>query len=245
MPLHDWTRVDAGIFHDFHTTWIGIIRTRLNSGLLPADYFALAEQVAGKIGPDVLTLREPVDDADESESDAGGGLAVATAPPKVHRTAEAEARIYTARQRRLAIRHTSGNRIIAILEIVSSGNKSSRHEFQRFLDKAIATLEAGIHLLFIDVQPPGPRDPHGLHAALWEEMTGEIDNPPPGKDRTLVAYSAGMLRQAYVEPVAVGQALTPMPLFLTADRYINVPLEETYQAAYEGVPRIYRQKLES
>ena len=55
MPLHDWTRVDAGIFHDFHTVWIGNLRTRLNSGLLPADYYALAEQIAGGLGPDVLT----------------------------------------------------------------------------------------------------------------------------------------------------------------------------------------------
>jgi hypothetical protein len=22
MPIHDWSRVDAGIFHDFHHAWI-------------------------------------------------------------------------------------------------------------------------------------------------------------------------------------------------------------------------------
>ena len=22
MPIHDWTRVDAGIFHHFHTSWV-------------------------------------------------------------------------------------------------------------------------------------------------------------------------------------------------------------------------------
>ena len=22
MPVHDWTRVEASIFHDFHATWI-------------------------------------------------------------------------------------------------------------------------------------------------------------------------------------------------------------------------------
>jgi hypothetical protein len=26
MPIHDWTRVDAGIFHDFHLAWIAEIR---------------------------------------------------------------------------------------------------------------------------------------------------------------------------------------------------------------------------
>ena len=35
MPVHDWTRVAAGIFHDFHTVWTGALRNVLNEGLLP------------------------------------------------------------------------------------------------------------------------------------------------------------------------------------------------------------------
>jgi hypothetical protein len=31
-----------------------------------------------------------------------------------------------------------------------------------------------------------------------------------------------------------------MPLFLRPDRYINVPLEETYQAADRGLPAFWR-----
>ncbi len=27
MPIHDRTRVDAGIFHDFHATWIITTKT--------------------------------------------------------------------------------------------------------------------------------------------------------------------------------------------------------------------------
>ncbi len=37
MPLHDWTRVDAGIFHDFHQAWNAQLRGALNGGLLPPD----------------------------------------------------------------------------------------------------------------------------------------------------------------------------------------------------------------
>src|SRR5437879_6025883 len=59
MPIHDWTRVTAGTWHDFHLAWIAEIRTALNSGILPADYYAQAEQVAGPLGPDVLTLHVP------------------------------------------------------------------------------------------------------------------------------------------------------------------------------------------
>ena len=44
MPLHDWTRVDAEIFHDFHTVWMGTRQTALNEGLLPRGYYALVEK---------------------------------------------------------------------------------------------------------------------------------------------------------------------------------------------------------
>jgi hypothetical protein len=35
-----------------------------------------------------------------------------------------------------------------------------------------------------------------------------------------------------------------MPLFLHAERYVSVPLETTYQAAYRGVPAFWRAVLE-
>ena len=56
MPIHDWTRVDAGIFHHFHQRWIGSITDVLNQRLLPRDYYALAEQHGARFEPDVLTL---------------------------------------------------------------------------------------------------------------------------------------------------------------------------------------------
>jgi len=59
MPIHDWTRVDAGIFHDFHHEWISSIKRALNAGLLPPDCYALAEQIAGGLLPDVPLFLEP------------------------------------------------------------------------------------------------------------------------------------------------------------------------------------------
>ena len=57
MPIHDWTRVGAGTFHDFHCGWVVEICNALNVGLLPPGYYARAEQVGGEVGPDVLTLQ--------------------------------------------------------------------------------------------------------------------------------------------------------------------------------------------
>lgn len=59
----------------------------------------------------------------------------------------------------------------------------------------------------------------------------------------LAAYRADTCPTAYFEPVAVGESLPDMPLFLTPDRYINVPLETTYQTAWRGVPQRWKRVL--
>lgn len=56
MPIHDWTRVRANRFHDFHQSWTICIRNALNSGLLPPGYFAMVEQKTGGPAPYVITL---------------------------------------------------------------------------------------------------------------------------------------------------------------------------------------------
>src|SRR5712692_4575444 len=86
MPVHDWTRVEAGIFHSFHNVWISQLHNALNGGLLPGDYYALVEQHAGKFVADVLTLHASrTNGASAPVPPADGGLAVAEAPPKVRR----------------------------------------------------------------------------------------------------------------------------------------------------------------
>ena len=243
MPIHDWTRVSAGIFHHFHQAWILSISRALNAGLLPPDYYALAEQIAGGLAPDVLTLesvrREPARaDGDESTArDAGGrGVALAASPPKVRFTATVETQAYARKRSRIAIRHASGDQVVAILEIVSPGNKATRHALRSFVEKAVELLDAGIHVLLVDLFPPGPRDPQGIHAAVWSEIEGDDFQLPPEQPLTLVAYSSGDVKQAFIEPVAAGTALPDMPLFLEPNLYVPVPLEATYNDAFDAVP---------
>ena len=50
---------------------------------------------------------------------------------------------------------------------------------------------------------------------------------------------------ACFEPTAVGHVLIDMPVFLTPDVYINVPLEATYQEAWHGVPRRWKEVIEA
>ena len=86
MPVHDWTRVEAGIFHDFHVVWTVFLRNALNEGLLPKGYYALAEQHAGRAIADVLTLHgSPEPQGPAWSPPDTGGIAVAEAPPRVSR----------------------------------------------------------------------------------------------------------------------------------------------------------------
>ncbi len=243
MPIHDWTRVDAGIFHDIHLGWLAELRRALNGGLLPPDYYALAEQIAGGLGPDVITLQQPTNGA-PSAPDPKCGIALATAPPQVQFHARAEPDLYAAKAKALTIRHASNHRVVAMIEIVSPGNKSSRHGLRSFVEKAVEVLRAGVHLLIVDLFPPGPRDPQGIHRAIWDQF---IDNEfalPADKPLTLAAYLGGPCPECFVEATDVGAALKDMPLFLSEDYYILVPLEVTYRAAWDAVPLFWRAVLE-
>ena len=118
------------------------------------------------------------------------------------------------------------------MEIVSPANKDRRAHVEEFIDKAEIALLHGIHLLLIDLFPPGPHDPHGMHAALWERFDDEPYRLPPGEPLTLASYVAEPCPDAYVEHLAVGSPLAEMPLFLNPDHYVNTPLEPTYRRPF-------------
>jgi hypothetical protein len=245
MPVHDWSRVDAGIFHDFHTRWITHIAEGLNDGLLPDHYYALAEQRSGQVQPDVITLKTADDSAGTSPPEAGGAVALADAPPIVTVTMRPDVKQYALRRRTLTIRHASGDRIVALIEIVSKANKDRESTVHEFAEKVVSALSQAVHVLVVDVVPPGPHDPTGMHGAIWHEIDeAQPYNMPADKPLTLASYFADAIPVAYVEPIGLGAEMPAMPLFLHPDWYVRVPLEETYRAAYHGVPRRWREVIE-
>jgi len=245
MPVHDWTKVDAGIFHDFHTAWIIETRNVLNNGVLPEGYYALAEQHAGRFIPDLLAWHVSPATQDPPSISSHGGLALADAPPRVRRklTVAPSPRFL---RRTLAIRHVSGHRLVALIEVVSPANKDRRDHVVEFATKVSSALGMGIHVLLSDLFLPGSHDHHGMHGAILN-LLDDPDEPPDApadEPLALVSYVAGPQVEAYVEPLAVGQVLPEMPLFLQVDRYINIPLEPTYRAAFHGAPLYWREILE-
>jgi hypothetical protein len=215
MPLHDWVRVDAGLFHHFHQRWIAALCDALNAGAVPPGYVALADQGVGRL-----------------------------APLRARFVMELEEDTYARRANRIRIQHRHGE-VVAVLEIVSPGNKNSRNGLRAFVRKASDLIWQGIHLLVVDLFPPSERDPQGIHQAILEEIGDRSFELPADKPLTVAAYRAIPTKIAYVEPVAVGDDLPPMPIFLTESDYILAPLEETYRASWAVFPADFKELLET
>ena len=62
---------------------------------------------------------------------------------------------------------------------------------------------------------------------------------------TVVAYRAVPTKTAFVEPVAVGDQLPALPIYLTEADYIPAPLEETYRASWAVFPADFKDLLVS
>jgi hypothetical protein len=215
MPIHDWNSAHPGLFHHFHQRWISALSDRLNAGSLPPGYCALAELHTQGLYPDVTTL--------ESQ-------------------AHAEVEGYAARSNHLAIHYPLGD-LVAVIEIVSPGDKANRASLRQIVKKTVAFLRHSIHVLIIDLFPPSKRDPQGIHKLIWDEIDEQQFELPADKPLTLASYAAGTVNSAYVEPVAGGHPLPDMPLFLLPDRYVLVPLESTYMETWEKCPEQFRQAV--
>src|SRR3954470_5009851 len=107
MPTHNWTRVDAGLFHHFHQGWTFTLCNALNARVLPRGYFALVEQrIQGPI-PDVLALE--LSPRSERTGDGDAGSAALIAPPPTRLVRKTEAEIYAGKANRLTVRHRHGD----------------------------------------------------------------------------------------------------------------------------------------
>lgn len=125
MPIHDWSRVDANLFHDFHQSWTVGIRNSLNGGLLPKGYSALVEQHAGGVVPDVIASERRA-----SAQPPTGGAVITANPPQTRSVYRADRELVAGRANRVVIRHPLG-RVISVIELIV--DRSVREQERRFL----------------------------------------------------------------------------------------------------------------
>lgn len=211
MPLHDWTRVIAETFHDFRYIWVAQLRNHLNRRLLPQDYYAQVEKEADALRPEI--------DAYDTED-----------------------RLYASKQNWIAVRQRSSDGTVALIYVVSPGDKRSILALPRLLEKVSAALAAKMNVMLLDLHPPTRHDPRGIHAAFWDYAFGEATDFTEPPRATLASYrvESETTVTAYVEPISLGDSLRDLPLFLTPDWYVSVPLDETYRRAWNEFPERWK-----
>ena len=198
MPMHDWRKIESDLYYDFHFSWLLAIRDVLNSGLLGNEYYALAEQVTSEFKPDVVALTK----RDQPLTQASGSA------PTVALLDQGRMTNQLRKRNRLSIRHVSHDRVVAVIEIVSPGNKDDKKACADFVRKAFDLLAMRINFLYIDPFAPTDQDLYGLHARIWKKLLPKKTAHHATADQPLMSVSYTCLDndeiQAAIEWFAVG-----------------------------------------
>jgi hypothetical protein len=238
MPIHDWTRGVDAYYHSFQLGWTSELSARLNRNLLPSSHFALTETIELRPSIRFQQLPEP----DFTVVDTGHPGTCRDDTPSTRFTATDRRRQYA--NVGITIRHAEHHQPVAAVLWVTRQYKQTPYRFRSLMQIAIGAITHGVHLLIVDLFPPTDRDPQGIHKAIWDEFTDDPFELPPGKPLTLVGYQSGDEFTAHIEPVAVGDPMPDMPLYLDRDLYVKVPLESTYQATWEACPEPIRELVQ-
>jgi hypothetical protein len=214
MPIHDWSDVDANLFHDFHQTWCVNLCKSLNSGLLPNRLSALLER---DTQTDCVN-----DDKEKVLASHANRISIR------RRLSEVVCIIEIV---------SPGNKSSR------AGLRSFVEKTHEFLNAGVNILildlfpptsrdPEGIHKAIwdqIDEDAPFnlPEDKPLTFAAY---VAGDL--------------VVGRSLKAYVQPISVGSTLPDMPAYLDAKYYVPVPLESTYQTTWNSCPSDFRYLVE-
>ena len=223
-PRHHW--------ESFHSNWA----TRIADGIaavLPPEFQVEEHTHAGPgFEIDVATYEGEISPRDNA---AGPALATraapAYAPPAPDATIPAvfpdtfEVRVFST---------TAGLTLVAVIELVSPGNKDRPAERRAFAAKCASYLAQGVSLIVVDVVTNRHAN---LHNDLMRLMEAAPDLDFPA-EVTLYAVAYRPLRRGQREEVdlwlrrlTVGAALPTLPLRLTGDLFVAVDFEAAYQEA--------------
>ncbi|HVC95605.1 MAG TPA: DUF4058 family protein [Pirellulales bacterium] len=234
MSLRDHFRSpldDVHSWDELHGMWPAMIVRKLIE-VLPEPYFAAPNVHLGTLFEvDIGTFRETTSEPDDSDA-SDGSVAVATyAPPKPTVTLEPqlpnqdiyEVRIYDRRRKR---------RLLATIEIVSPSNKDRPENRSTFVSKMATLLRNNVCVSIVDVVSTSY---FNLYAELLDFVKG-VDpalgsQPPPMYAATLRLRYEGNRRMMdnWYHPLAIGQPLPTLPIWLKETWAIAHDLESSYE----------------
>jgi hypothetical protein len=231
MPLRDHFRSPVNDTHSWdevHGGWpMEIVRT-LNP-LLPAGFRAAPQVHLGSpFEVDVSTY-----DLDSRDPDAfdGGGIATQavltptyTVEAELADQDEYEVRVYDAER---------GRKLVATIELVSPSNKDRPENRELFIGKVAALLQQEVCVSIVDLVSIRRGN---MYADLLT-LLGHVDPQLAPTPRHLYAVTlrgrrppnGGFHLDAWFYPMTIGEPLPTLPIWLTADLRVMLPLETSYQ----------------
>lgn len=234
MPLRDHFRSPVDDVHswdELHGGWpMMIVRSLME--ILPEPYFAAPGVHLGSLYEiDVGTNGEAEPHSGNEGAKEGGVSVAAYAPPKPTLTLEPqlphqdvyEVRIYDSRRNR---------RLVAAIEIVSPSNKARPETRGTFVSKVAALLQNNICVSIVYVVTTSY---FNLYAELMSFLDGADpalgDEPQPVYAATVRLRQEGRRRllDSWYHPLAVGQPLPTLPIWLTETWAISLDLESSYE----------------
>jgi hypothetical protein len=242
MPLRDHFRPpldDRRSWEGLHGGWPMLIAMGLNRHLPPR--FVAEPQVhhGSSIEIDVGTYEsEDVETPAVGSSENGGGVATAVWAPPVPTLSvatdlldfdEFEVRIYDTKR---------GYRLVAALEIVSPANKDRPESRRAFVTKCAALLQKRVSVAIVDLVT-------SRSCNLYKELMEFIDQKDlflADVDPPLYAVSCRCIRdgqagrlETWSRPLALGQPLPTLPLWLADNFAVPVDLEQSYEESCRGL----------
>jgi len=217
MPLLDHFHAplsEIRHWHSFLNSWATYLSSRLNA-LLPAGYFAEAN-VQFSVEIDVAAFEEP--------GTTGTSTLWQAPPPAASHPFEisevgVEVGIFC---------KSGGPQLAGAVELISPSNKDRPAHREAFVAKCMTYLHAGVGLVLVDVVTERTAD---LHRELMVRLG--LSDPGPGPALSASAFRAVQrdsvkMLDVWCEPIAVGQPLPTLPLWLRGGLCLPVELESTY-----------------
>ena len=242
MPLRDHFRPPTtrfGSWESLHGGWPMVIIQQLRKQLPPG--FVSAPRV--HLGPyfkiDIAAFETDDASPGAGTSTGGRGAAATLASPRptwfietdVPEDDEYEVQIYSVEEER---------QLVAVIEIVSPGNKDRPDKRRAFVGKCGALLRKGVAVSIVDLVTI-------RHANLYAELMAFVGHPDPTLGPEPPPIYASSCRwtpnaagtrarlEAWSNPMAVGQTLPPLPIWLRDTQSILLDLERSYEAACEDL----------
>lgn len=233
MPLRDHFRSPVNDTHSWdevHGQWPGEIVRQLTTVLPPGFRAAPRVHLGSSFEVDVgsydLATRDP-----DAAVDSGGGTATLTAAAPTF-TLEAdltdqdeyEVRIYDTER---------GRTLVATIEIVSPANKDRPSTRDIFVGKAAALLNQGVCVSVVDLVSVRQANLYAELVSMYGGADPRLADPPPYLyAATLRTYKPPKGRsrlETWFYPMAVGQPLPTLPIWLNETLHVELPLEVSYE----------------